>query len=321
MQNDRVSVSTLKVYTFREVFALRFSPSGETPMFAPILISLGLLFAGAEPPASPPIRYETGKRIAVLENPQINESSGLACSRLADGVFWTNNDSGDRPRVFAFNLKGENLAEVSIPGAAAVDWEDMCSFDLDGKSYLLLADAGDNDARRKSCTLYLVEEPKIDPAKRNVSLTAPLASKIEFTYEDGPRDCEAVAVDPTTRTVLLIDKRVNRKVYSLPIPKPLVKSSTLTARCIGKLSLGWVTAMDVSPDGRQMIALTYLSAYEYTRRRGQTWTQAFQSEPRTISVPGRQQGESVCYGRDGKTLYLTSEKTPTPLLELRPSEP
>ncbi len=37
-------------------------------------------------------------------------------------------------------------------------------------------------------------------------------------------------------------------------------------------------------------------------------------------MPQRNQGESVCYGADGRTLYLTSEFAPTPLLEV-PAEP
>ena len=35
-----------------------------------------------------------------------------------------------------------------------------------------------------------------------------------------------------------------------------------------------------------------------------------------IVLPVRVQGEAICYGQDGKTLYLTSEKRPTPLWEV-----
>jgi hypothetical protein len=33
-------------------------------------------------------------------------------------------------------------------------------------------------------------------------------------------------------------------------------------------------------------------------------------------MPLRRQGESICYGPDGRSLYLTSEKLPTPLIEI-----
>ncbi len=59
--------------------------------------------------------------------------------------------------------------------------------------------------------------------------------------------------------------------------------------------------------------LTYGNAYEYCRSAGEDWGTAFSRRGRMLAMPRREQGESVCYGRDGKTLYLTSEKTPTPL--------
>lgn len=44
-------------------------------------------------------------------------------------------------------------------------------------------------------------------------------------------------------------------------------------------------------------------------------------QPRVIKMPARAQGESVCYGADGLTIYLPSEKIPTPLLEVTPANP
>jgi len=62
----------------------------------------------------------------------------------------------------------------------------------------------------------------------------------------------------------------------------------------------------------------YGNAYEYRREPAEDWKAAFARQPRTIQMPARAQGESICYGPDGQTLYLTSEKTPTPLLEVAP---
>ena len=90
----------------------------------------------------------------------------------------------------------------------------------------------------------------------------------------------------------------------------------IVAKEIGKLGAPLVTAMDISPDGRRAIVLTYTNAYEYTRAAGEDWAKAFSRSPRKIRMPGRTQGESICYGPDGKTLYLTSEKLPTPLLQV-----
>ncbi|CAE7717929.1 unnamed protein product [Symbiodinium sp. CCMP2592] len=57
---------------------------------------------------------------------QINECSGLAASRLKDDVYWINNDSGDRPRLYAINLRGDHLARIKVVNVDwANDWEEL----------------------------------------------------------------------------------------------------------------------------------------------------------------------------------------------------
>lgn len=285
--------------------------------------SVGCSAAAADGPDAPaPVRYGPGRLLGTLANEKIDESSGLACSRRRDGVFWTHNDSGDKPRLFAFDGKGRHLGEYDVRGARNRDWEDMASVRLGGTGYLLICDTGDNDRKKTSVTLYLVEEPAIDPDKPAIQGKLDVARSVHFTYDDGPQDCEAVAVDPTSRTIYLVSKRGKRTVYELPLSRKPA-AGKLVARSIARLGITPAVAMDISPDGRRAIVLTYLFAHEYRRAAGETWAKAFSRRPRTLWMPGRRQGESICYGRDGRTLYLTSEKRPTPLLEVpaRPEEP
>jgi hypothetical protein len=67
--------------------------------------------------------------------------------------------------------------------------------------------------------------------------------------------------------------------------------------------------------------LTYGHAYEFTREGDDSWRDAFQGQPREILMPARRQGESICYGSDGRTLYLTSERLPVPLWEVPLRQP
>ena len=62
------------------------------------------------------------------------------------------------------------------------DWEDLASFRLDGENYLLVADIGDNDGKRKDVRLYFVEEPKPGSKKTEVSW------KYDYSYPSGPLD-------------------------------------------------------------------------------------------------------------------------------------
>ena len=105
-------------------------------------------------------------QVATIENKEINESSGIACSYNHPGSIWLHNDSGDKARLYLVDLKGRTTAVVSVQGAKSDDWEDMCSFTMDGQSWLLIGDIGDNERRRGKkknapCRLYLLKEPVV----------------------------------------------------------------------------------------------------------------------------------------------------------------
>lgn len=275
------------------------------------------------------IEYAKGRQIAVLANKQIAESSGLACGWANKGVFWTHNDSGNKAEIYAFNAKGENLATCTITGAWARDWEDICSFRMGKEAVLLIGDIGDNGLRRLHCSLLVVHEPRLNLSRRNVKLRLKPAQTINYTYRGGPLNCEALAVDPTTRTIYLITKVLGGTCEAFALPWPKRPSSkplgppggVIEIKPIAELKVPLVTAMDISPDGRRAVVLSYGSAYEYTRVGKETWGEVFARPGRALEMPPRRQGESICYGPDGKTLYLTSEKLPTPLLEVPPAGP
>ncbi len=266
------------------------------------------------------IQYGQPKELCKLKDDRINESSGIAASISNQEAFWTNNDSGDSARIFLFNKNGDTLNVVNIKGITAVDWEDVASFKIGKDSYVLIADAGDNARRRNNYALYIIREPvlslKSGVNKEAVSIEVEPVSTINFFYEDGSHDCESVAVDPTESTVYLVSKEpAECKVYSLPIPPEGSKIPNV-ARAIATLKMPYPTAMDISPDGMRAIVLTYGDAFEFSRASGETWARAFSREPRQIKTPPRKQGESICYGFDGKTLYLTSEGMSQPLWEM-----
>jgi len=282
--------------------------------------------ANSQGPAGPIIKYTRGKLLCLLANKKITESSGLAASQRMPGLFWTHNDSGAKPAIYAFDLRGRDLGTWRVQGAVNRDWEDMASFTINGMPWLLIADTGDNNRKRKTSRLYLVPEPRVDPNNPAVAGNIGVAMTIDFSYDDGSHDCEAVAVDPQSRTILLISKRGKRRVYELPLPKPgNPPDKPLTARTIakfkrglivGKYDLGWVVGMDISPDGLRAVVATYIGATEYSRTPGESWSAAFARSGRPINVPGRKQGESICFGHDGKTIYLTSEGSRCPLFEV-----
>ena len=286
-----------------------------------VLFSISVHHVLAGEPAR--IKYGEGRELAKIADKAIVESSGVAASRISDEVFWTHNDSGDSARIFAFDKAGKTMATITLAGVRAADWEDMASVTIKRKPMLLIADVGDNAAKRGTYTLYVVEEPKLS-SKRVLTRNVKPKMTIRFKYEDGSHNCESVAVDPTDQTIYLVSKvgGTQCKVYALAWPKRSTNKTPYVAKAVADLTIRTTTAMDISPDGLRAVVLTYGDAIEYVRGKDETWAQGFAKPGRRIKMPRRVQGESICYGSDGKTLYLTSEckgKSPdnkAPLLEV-----
>ena len=102
---------------------------------------------------------------AAFQSPRLVESSGVAVSRAYPGVLWTHNDSGDGPYLYATDLRGTDRGALLVPGAQAIDWEDMSlgpcpvAFRLQPRACVYLADSGDNMEFRPFVTIYAVPEP------------------------------------------------------------------------------------------------------------------------------------------------------------------
>ncbi len=273
-----------------------------------------LLLAPAAAVAESP-RYGEPERLATLDRPAVDESSGLAVSRRRDDLFWTHNDSGDGPKLYAFHTDGSVAATFRVDGADAVDWEDMASYRRDGRARLLVGDIGDNRGRRDHLTLYAVREPKIRGDEEAVE-PLPIRRKVPFHLAGGPADCEALAVHPSAERILLLTKRLfGGAVHRLPL---FPETSQPTTERVATVTVPLATALDVSPDGRRAVVGTYGPAYIFRRAADEPWSAAFAADPAVVSMPDRRQGETICCGADGRTLYLTSEKRPTPLWRVPP---
>ncbi len=260
-----------------------------------------------------PSRFQPSKLLAKLAIPALHESSGLAASRLRDDLLWSHNDSGDSARLFAFNLNGTLISIVPVDGAAAQDWEDMASFTQDGHDYLLVGDTGDNQRRRKTCALYRIPERVPDGQPLVVDQT------VHFRFEKGAADCEALAFDAGRNEVILVDKGWDLacRVFVLPWPGSKSKADEVhVARQIAILPIAGVTGLDIDRSGRNAIASTYGSAFEFRREPNEDWKDAFGRKGCEVPLPARRQGESICYAADGQSIFLTSEFAPSPLFQL-----
>jgi hypothetical protein len=291
-----------------------------------VVVMLVALLGGCTAP-EPPFAQLSG----LILDSQLREVSGLAASRTHPDVLWVHNDGGNAPRLYAISRRGSLLATFDIAGVANTDWEDIAAFDLDGRHYLLVADTGDNGGLRRSLQLHVIEEPETV-----ASATLKPAWSIVFRWPDGPRDCEAVAVDAARREVLLISKRRQPpELFSLPLHP--AGATLQVARRLGVLARAPLpdpdearanprnarihvqpTAADLAPDGHALAVLTYRDVLIYTRRRGQGWAQALAGPPQVNPLPWLPQAEALGWSADSRTLYATGEVSPAPLLQLNP---
>jgi hypothetical protein len=274
-----------------------------------------------------------------VADPALEELSGLAGSLRRDDLLWAVNDGGSEARLFAFSVDGHRLGSARIQGASIEDSEDLAAFELDGLPYLLIADVGDNFSWRKSVTLHVVEEPRLDDEGLAEDAELPIVWTTRFRYEDGPRDCEAVAVDAARGQVLLLSKReVPAALYRLPLSSPDAAPPTgelPVARRLTELTnipqptaidleedrerghyRSYPTSMDIAPDGSAAVVLTLKRAYRFARRPGESWADAFTREPQTIPIPPVYQLEALTFARHGRSLFISPEKRPAPIFRL-----
>jgi hypothetical protein len=256
-------------------------------------------------------------QVGNLENQQISEASGLASSGLYPGVLWVINDGGNEPLLYSIGIDGSDLGTFRVEGASNYDWEALASFQLQNTAYLLIADVGDNWEQRKACTLYVVKEPMITAAGLDNAPAVGIAWQIFFTYEDGPHDCEAVAVDTAAQRILLLTKRSLLPVlYELPLQPADPDTPALARRLTSIPYFSWPTGMDIAPDGLSAVILSYSHAYFYLRSQKEDWVAAFGKKPRLLSFNQLKQQEAICFGFYGKTVYVTSEQLPAPLVQI-----
>lgn len=266
----------------------------------------------------------------LILDPKLDEISGLAASHVHPDTLWVHNDGGNAPMLYAIGKRGGTLARFRVTGVVNTDWEDIAAFDLDGRHYLLIADVGDNGALRHSAQLHVIEEPA---TLTDGTLTP--AWSIVFRWPDGPRDCEAVAVDATHGQVLLISKRQRppelfalplRHAHGVQVARRIGTLAGIPARDAAELRDNpraarirhQVTAADLAPDGRQLAVLTYAELLVYTRRGDESWAQAVAGTPTVNPLPWLPQAEALGWAPGGQALYATGEAMPAPLLYLNP---
>lgn len=124
--------------------------------------------------------------VARLDTARLPELSGMVESRICPGVFWGHGDSGNAPRLVAFDLDGRIVAEVDV-AAVNADWEDITA---DDSGHLFVGDIGNYQGLFGVRQIYKVVEP--DPENPPKQPIKPIAT-YQYKLEAGNRfDAESL---------------------------------------------------------------------------------------------------------------------------------
>ncbi len=232
------------------------------------------------------------------------ESRGLARSRRDPALFWTHNDAGNQPDLFAVDSRGTLAGRVRVEGAALEDWEDLAAGPCAGGDCLFVGDIGDNDAARGSITVYRVEEPSPDaPA------SAPAAA-LRARYPGGPRDAEALFVIGERLYIVTKGRTGPIELYRYPADAQPGETVTLEKRRdlmpAPRTSDDRVTAAAASPDGRWVGIRTYRTLHLYPA--AALTGEGELAAPVTMDLRPLKEakGEGMAIADDG-TVWLSSE--------------
>jgi len=269
------------------------------------------------------VRMVSAQNQNTLKDPEMDEISGIASSRTNKNILYVHNDSGDTSRFFAITPNGQLKeifyfrADPKQPNANVIDCEDIAvgPGTEKGKNYIYLGDIGDNHKARQSINVYRFQEPVIDENKAKTTLKTNI---IHLKYPDGAHDAETLMVDPVERLFYIITKREDSVgVYTAPLNASFTDTIMLQKKCklhfTGFPLMKWVTAGDISADGKQLLVKSYQNVYYWKRQPGEPVWKTLQRKPAELPYKAEKQGEAIGFTPDGKAYYTVSEGKNAPI--------
>ena len=252
--------------------------------------------AGTSEPSPGTADELTSTKLPEIQDPAIDEASGMVASQTHPGVVWLVNDSKGGEIVYGVNEDGETVAELTLRNIYNRDWEAMApGVDDGGDPALWIADIGDNDAQWDSLRVYRISEPT-ELGNQDVEWR-----RIVLKYPDGPHNAETFMVTADGRLVVVTKEAIGAGVYATP--KAPDFGTTVTLERVGPAPM-FLTDGAISPDGGQVALRSYTSLFLFNAHAfltGGTDGDAGQVFP----LPLQPQGESLAYTDDDHVLVGT----------------
>jgi len=287
-----------------------------------LVVSLSLFSWAA--PAAICAKWSAPKKVGQLDKNFLPEASGIAISKQFSNRVYHHNDSGDAGVFYMTDLSGAHTQKIPFTSDAVQDIEDMSIGPCSSGQCLFMGDIGDNYKSRSNIRVWIL------PETQSFSDVMQTARKITLKYPDGARDAESLAIHPITGDLYILSKEYDSSTYqAYParlyyLPKDELSKKFTTLRYVGSLDLprltysanstkAVATSMDISPDGKRLVILTYDHAIEVDMAKVLNeslnvyrWSEG--KDYRLISLWHlTSQQEAISYSPDGKSFYFDSE--------------
>ncbi|RAK66948.1 hypothetical protein [Hymenobacter edaphi] len=233
-----------------------------------------------------------------LHKQEVVESSGLALAD-ADGNLWTHGDGGNTTWLYLVNPQGDLIRTHPVRGASNVDWEDLAQDRQRGQ--LFIGDFGNNGNKRRDLRVYRLSGPDLKQV-----------DTIRFHYPDQklfpPKkkarnfDCEAFFYHNDSLYLFTKNRGEGNWVKEYHLP---ARPGSYVARLADSIRINtWITAADISPDGRRVALLGYGHVYLLDVAPGR---RLFDGPKSCLPLPSSGQAEALTFVND-HDFVLSNEK-------------
>ncbi len=244
-----------------------------------------------------------------LSRTDLLEISGVAASRINPGMLYIHNDSGNANQVYLTDGSGADKGTLTLTRQGNRDWEDIAVAPgpIAGKSFVYVADIGDNDSRYNSVFVYRFPEPDLTGKTLPVILNIDTVDIIELKYPDGPCNAETLMVDPLTRDIYIASKQSNlSNIYVARYPQS-TSSATVMAPVI-QLYFNKATGGDISPDGSEILLRSNQLIWYWKLPAGTSISAGLLTNPQVAPYANNEpQGEGIGFASDGSGYYTDTE--------------
>lgn len=292
------------------------------------LILAGIFLCSSTVYANVCTKWSELQKVGLLDQKLLKEVSGLAVSRQFPDRLYHHNDSGDVGKFYVTTLSGANLREVQFTTDKVRDVEDMSVGPCEHGQCIFLGDIGDNKVSRPFIDVWMI------PESETLSDVLTNARKVKLLYPDDSHNAESMAVHPQTGDVYILTKEADEKGERRSYPAKLYRAKqselskpAVTLELIGAIDLPWInynfglfggmaTSMDFSPNGKNLLVVTYENVMEISLEKilneslqSRLWKES--KDYKVLNLRDRfTQLEAAGYSADGNSIYFESEFKP-----------